>query len=1059
MRSEAATLKRMIKKLLPLWLVLSLFVPLSMLAQPANDDCTNAQPISIPVSGQACVAGTTIGATSLTWTSGACGQNVWTNDVWYTFVSTGSYTTVTVTPGGSTPATQMGVAIYTTTNCSNYAGAGGGYCNIATGSNAAFAIGALPAGTTFYVEVSSFGTAGTFDICVNSTEPPASPGSTCATATRICSMSPFSLASVPTGGSGFRPDCFRSNPTAGVWYQFTVGVGGQLAFTCDPTGAGIELDWALYDLASGCPTNADRLTAQLTCNYNYAGSFSDPIGMSPTSTTNCPVNNATLNPNKEFCPSQTVTAGHTYAIFINNYSAPSATGWDFDFTGSTFQMAPINSFTVSPDTICGNTGTVTVTNNSAGANWQLWNFGDNTTSLLASPPAHNYTAPGTYFITLKDSTATGCTSTTSKSILITPSPAVTVPNDTACSGSVSLTATPSVPGGTYQWSNSATTAAISVNPATTTTYTVTYTSPTGCTGTGSGTVVRSGSASAGPDQAASCVTSFPGGSVTMAGTGTGTWTLVTPAPGTATISAPSSPASVIHDFSAAGTYAFTWGSGSCVDTALIVVSGNASGGPDRFVSCVALPGGSTSMAATGAGTWSLLTPAPGSATITPASSPTATVSGFTAPGVYSLLWTSSGGCTDTATVTVIAKADAGADQTVSCASLPGGTATMAATGAGTWSLIRPLPGTCTLAPVTSPTATVSDFSAAGVYVLKWTNISGCSDTATVTVTGKADAGPDQMISCAILPGGTAVMSAQGTGSWMPCPGMVLNGWGTITNAVSPTTTIVVFSAPDTFPYVWTTAAGCQDTANVIVTAKPNAGADKTVACVALPGGSATMSAAGTGTWSLITPAPGTATIAPATSPTATASAFSAAGVYYFKWSDASGCSDTATVTVTAKADAGPDQHLTCYPLNNTVTMAATSTGTWSAAGGNPGTATISAPSTNNTTITNFSALGTYTFVWASGGCTDSALVFVTSRTNAGSDQSICQYAGTILSAAGSGTWSEQPGNPSSPLIFSNTSDPATSVTGFDVPGVYHLIWSSGGCEDTMQVTVRAKPDA
>ncbi|MBS1618552.1 MAG: hypothetical protein JST76_08540, partial [Bacteroidetes bacterium] len=993
-----------------------------------------------------------------TWTSGACGQNVWTNDVWYTFVSTGSYTTVTVTPGGATPATQMGVAIYTTTNCSNYAGAGGGYCNIATGSNAAFAIGALPGGTTFYVEVSSFGTAGTFDICVSSTDPPASPGSTCATATRICSMSPFSLASVPTGGSGFKPDCFRSTPTAGVWYQFTVGVGGQLAFTCAPTGTDIELDWALYDLATGCPTNADRLTAQVTCNYNYAGSFSDPIGMSPTSTTNCPVNNATLNPNKEFCPSQTVIAGHTYAIFINNYSAPSPTGWDFDFNGSTFQMAPINSFSVSPDTICGNSGTVSVTNNSAGANWQLWNFGDNTTSLLTAPPAHTYTSPGTYFITLKDSTATGCTSVTSKSVLITPTPTVAIPNDTACSGSVTLTATPSIPGGTYHWSNNATTSGISVNPGSTTTYTLTYTSPTGCTGTGTGSVVRAGTANAGPDQAASCVTSFPGGSVTMAGSGTGTWTLLTPAPGTATISSPASPASIIHNFSAAGTYMFTWGSGVCVDTALVVVSGNASAGADQTVSCVVLPGGSTTMAATGTGIWSLITPAPGTATISPATSPTAIVSGFTAAGVYSLKWTSTAGCSDTATITVTTKPNAGADQTLNCITLPGGSATMAGTGTGTWSLVTPAPGTCTIAPATSATAVVSAFSAAGVYYLKWTNAAGCSDTMTVTVNATVNAGADQTVTCAALAGGSATMAATGTGTWSlitPAPGTA-----TIAPTTSPTASVSAFSAAGVYYLKWTNAAGCTDTATVTVTAKPDAGPDKTVSCVILPGGSTTMAATGTGTWSLINPAPGTATIAPATSPTATVSAFSAAGVYYLKWTNASGCSDTATITVTAKPDAGPDQHLTCYPLNSAVTMAATGTGSWApSTSGNPGTATINTPGSSTTSISNFSALGTYTFVWTSGGCTDTAQVFVTSRPNAGADQSICQYTGTSLGAAGSGTWSEQPGNPSSPLTFSNTSDPASSVTGFTLPGSYYLIWTSGGCDDTMKVTVRAKPDA
>ncbi|MBS1596271.1 MAG: hypothetical protein JST90_18305, partial [Bacteroidetes bacterium] len=1018
-------------KFYTLWLLLCICTPLWVVAQPANDNCSTAQPISLPSTGQACVNGTTVAATAQTWTSGACGQNNWTNDVWFTFVSTGSYTTATVTPSGASPASGLGIAIYTTPDCSNYSGAGGGYCNIVTGSNAASAQANQAVGTTYYVEVSSFGTAGTFNLCISSTDPPNPPGSRCNTATKLCTTAPFTLASVPAGGSNFTPDCFLSVPSAGVWYQFTVGVGGQLSFNCDPTGSGIELDWALYDITNGCPTNLNQ-TNEVSCNYNYAGSASDPIGMSASSGTVCPTDLYTLDPTQEICPSQSVTVGHTYAIFINNYSAPVPTGWNFDFTGSTFQMAPVNSFTVAPDTICGTSGTVTVTNNSAGIIWQQWNFGDNTTSLVTNPPAHTYSAPGTYFITLKDSTTTGCKAVTSKSVLITPNPTVTIPNDTACSGSVTLSATPSVPGGTYHWSNNATTSGISVNPGSTTTYTLTYTSPTGCTGTGTGSVVRAGTANAGPDQAASCVASFPGGSVTMAGSGTGTWTLLTPAPGTATISSPASPTSIIHNFSAAGTYMFTWGSGVCVDTALVVVSGNASAGADQTVSCVVLPGGSTTMAATGTGTWSLITPAPGTATISPATSPTATVSSFTAAGVYSLKWTSTAGCSDTATITVTTKPNAGADQTLNCITLPGGSATMAATGTGTWSLVTPAPGTCTITPATSATAAVSAFSAAGVYYLKWTNAAGCSDTMTVTVNATVNAGADQTVTCAALPGGSATMAATGTGTWSlitPAPGTA-----TIAPATSPTASVSAFSAAGVYYLKWTNAAGCTDTATVTVTAKPDAGPDKTVSCVILPGGSTAMTATGTGTWSLITPAPGTATIAPATSPTATVSAFSAAGVYYLKWTNASGCSDTATITVTAKPDAGPDQHLTCYPLNSAVTMAAAGTGSWAAiASGNPGTATINTPGSSTTSISNFSTLGTYTFVWTSGGCTDTAQVFVTSRPNAGSDQSICQYTGTSLGAAGSGTWSEQPGNPSSPLTFSNTSDPASSVTGFSLP--------------------------
>jgi gliding motility-associated-like protein len=86
---------------------------------------------------------------------------------------------------------------------------------------------------------------------------------------------------------------------------------------------------------------------------------------------------------------------------------------------------------------------------------------------------------------------------------------------------------------------------------------------------------------------------------------------------------------------------------------------------------------------------------------------------------------------------------------------------------------------------------------------------------------------------------------------------------------------------------------------------------------------------------------------------------------------------TATGTITTGPNAGPDQTITCYPTSNTVTMGATGAGTWTPSAGNTGTATITNPSSPTTTITGFSGLGTYNFVWTVGACTDTAAVFVT----------------------------------------------------------------------------------
>jgi hypothetical protein len=604
------------------------------MAQPANDDCTNPSPISLPSSGSACVTGTTVGATATTYVSpGICGQTAWNNDVWYTFVSTGTYTVITISPTGSPAAQQLGIAVFTGT-CANLVGAGGSYCNISTtngGSDTIFAAGG-PVGTTYFIEVNSFSTAGRFNLCVSSTDPPAAPGNKCSTATKLCTEAAFNEPSVTGGGSNFTPDCFGGTPQAGHWYQFTVGVTGQISWLCTPTtqpsspgaGNGVELDWAMYNITSGCPTNANQAN-EVACNYNYQGENSDPVGMSATTYGPCPTSAVTYSATDEICQSLTLTAGQTYAIFINNYTNSIPTGWNFNFGGSTFVIAPVDTFTLTPDTICGTTGTITVTNQSAAAVWQLWGFGDGTTSLAVTPPSHTYTSPGTYFVTLEDSSATGCIAVASKSVLITPYPTVTIPNDTICAGaSGTLTAIPSLPGGTYHWSTGATTSSITKSPASTTTYSVTYTSSTGCTGSATGSIVISAPPSPSVNNATVC----SGAPATLTATGgvSYVWSTGATTPSITT--------------STGGTYTVTAKNPTgCTATASGTVTVGAL--PTPAVNSPAIcPGATATLTATGGVSyvWS-----------TTATTPSITT---TTAGTYTVTATNAAGCTATASGTV-----------------------------------------------------------------------------------------------------------------------------------------------------------------------------------------------------------------------------------------------------------------------------------------------------------------------------------------------------------------------------------------------------------------------
>jgi len=92
---------------------------------------------------------------------------------------------------------------------------------------------------------------------------------------------------------------------------------------------------------------------------------------------------------------------------------------------------------------------------------------------------------------------------------------VSVNSTSICAGqSVTLTATPSTAGGTYLWSNGATTPTITVTPNATTSYSVTYSNNGTASGSGTVTVNPVPSINGGQDQ-----TVCAGASVTLNGTG------------------------------------------------------------------------------------------------------------------------------------------------------------------------------------------------------------------------------------------------------------------------------------------------------------------------------------------------------------------------------------------------------------------------------------------------------------------------------------------------------------------------------------------------------------
>lgn len=121
----------------------------------------------------------------------------------------------------------------------------------------------------------------------------------------------------------------------------------------------------------------------------------------------------------------------------------------------------------------------------------FWSGPGGFTSSIQNPSIPNvmlFPNQGTYNVTVTN-TVTGCSRTASKSITVSDSPTANISgNLSICAGeSTMLTATG---GGTYEWSNGATTASIAVSPSENTIYTVTVTNTTtGCTHAESKTVI------------------------------------------------------------------------------------------------------------------------------------------------------------------------------------------------------------------------------------------------------------------------------------------------------------------------------------------------------------------------------------------------------------------------------------------------------------------------------------------------------------------------------------------------------------------------------------------
>ncbi|CAN5163029.1 hypothetical protein BH09BAC1_BH09BAC1_14550 [soil metagenome] len=239
--------------------------------------------------------------------------------------------------------------------------------------------------------------------------------------------------------------------------------------------------------------NTQAITVTPSGTTVYTVTVTGANGCTSTASTTVNVNslpNATITGNTAICSgaSTTLTAnGGTSYAWSTSAATQSITVSPASNTTYTVTVTDANTCTSTTSaTVSVNTATATITGSTTicpGASTTLtatggtsfsWSTSEITATITVSPA--NTT---TYSVTVTD--ANSCTATASATVNVSPAVVANITgNLTICeTRSTTLTATG---GGTYEWSTSATTAAINVSPTTTTPYSVTVTSGN-CTGT------------------------------------------------------------------------------------------------------------------------------------------------------------------------------------------------------------------------------------------------------------------------------------------------------------------------------------------------------------------------------------------------------------------------------------------------------------------------------------------------------------------------------------------------------------------------------------------------
>ena len=616
----------------------------------------------------------------------------------------------------------------------------------------------------------------------------------------------------------------------------------------------------------------------------------------------------------------------------------------------------------------------------------------NTTYRMRMFTNASYDTPGTF---------TACLTTP-------PPPTVSVNSTSICAGqSVTLTATPSTAGGTYLWSNGATTPTITVTPNATTSYSVTYSNNGTASGSGTVTVNPLPTINGGQDQ-----TVCQGALVTLSGTGGASYTWDNGiSNGIAFV------ANATTTYTVTGTNA-----NGCQGTDQVTVTVNAAptvNAINNQTLCAGASASAVTFSGTAGATYAWVNSNP---SIGLSVSGSGNIAGFTASNA------TANPITATITVTPSQAGCTGTPQTYTYTVNPNPTitgnnplcagATLQLTGSGTaaannaWVSGTPANGTV------SNTGLVTGVTA-GNTIITYTNANGCIATQTVTV----NASPTISGNTVICPNTTSQL----TGSGAPAGN---NAWYSSNTGIATVSNNGLVSAVSfgTATITYTASTGCSGTATVNVT-NPTAPTFNPIAAVCSGG---LISLPGTSTNNI------QGTWAPAVNNTQTTT-------YTFTPS-AGQCATTAQQTVNVNPNptiSGVNNLCPNASIQLTGSGTAAANNAW--VSGTPANGTVS----NTGLVTGVTAGNTIITYTNANGCTATQTVTVHANptANAGQDQTLCAGGNATLTGTANG------GN--APYTYSWNNGVQQGVPfPLNATGTFTLtVTDANGCASTDNVTL------